>query len=90
MTTWDQILAVIRARVPEEDFRHWFGATAYASDSGDQITVWVPTEAIRRHLVNHFQEDIDRAVRALGRAGTHVRLVVGGMDEDEDEEPERR
>jgi chromosomal replication initiation ATPase DnaA len=90
MTSWDQILSIVRTHVPEEDFRHWFGATAYASDSGDQITVWVPSEAIRRHLVSNFQDHIDRAVRALGRTGTHVRLVVGGTDEDEDEEDERR
>jgi chromosomal replication initiation ATPase DnaA len=86
MTSWDQILGIVRSHVPEEDFRHWFGATAYASDSGDQITVWVPSEAIRRHLINNFQDDIDRALGALDRAGTHVRLVVGGMDEDDEEE----
>jgi hypothetical protein len=34
MTTWDQLLGIVRTRAPEEDFQHWFGATAYASDSG--------------------------------------------------------
>lgn len=86
MNIWDQILERIRARIPEEDFRRWFGATAYASDSGDQITVWVPTESIRRHISGHFDNEIDRALAALGRASTHVRLVVSGVDEEEDEE----
>jgi chromosomal replication initiation ATPase DnaA len=81
------VLERLRARVPEEDFRRWFGATAYASDSGDQVTVWVPTEPIRRHISGHYGNAIDHALKALGRADTHVRLVVsGGDEEDEDEE----
>lgn len=85
MNIWDQILERIRARIPEEDFRRWFGATAYASDSGDQITVWVPTESIRRHISVHYDNAIDRALAALGRRGAHVRLVVSGIDEDDED-----
>jgi chromosomal replication initiation ATPase DnaA len=87
MTVWDQVLEVLQADMPEEDFRRWFGTTAYASDSGDQITVWVSSEAIRRHLVAHYEDRIDDAIAALGRAHTHVRMVVAGY-EDEDEEYE--
>ena len=86
MTIWEQILEALRAQMPEEDFRRWFGATAYASDSGDQITVWVPTESIRRHIVSHYEDTINRALGSLGRTNTHVRLVVSGMDEDEDDD----
>jgi chromosomal replication initiation ATPase DnaA len=71
--------------MPEEDFRRWFGATTYASDSGDQITVWVPTESIRRHISAHFDNEIDHALAALGRSNTHVRLVVSGGDEEDEE-----
>jgi len=84
VTIWDEILETMRARMPEEDFRRWFGATAYASDSGDQITVWVPSEAIRRHVDSNYMEAIARALAAQGRAYAHVRLVVSGF-EDEDE-----
>jgi chromosomal replication initiation ATPase DnaA len=84
VTIWDQVLVALRAGMPEEDFRRWFGATAYASDSGDQITVWVPSEAIRRHVDSNYMEAIARALAAQGRAYTHVRLVVSGF-EDEDE-----
>ena len=72
-------------KMPDEDFRRWFGATAYASDSGDQITVWVPTEPVRRHIALHYEDAIDRALTALGREHTHVRLVVSGTDEDDEE-----
>ena len=85
MTVWEQILEHVRSTMPEEDFRRWFGATAYASDSGDQINVWVPSEAIRRHIVNHYEDDVNRAIRAMGRAATRVRFIVGGTDEDEEE-----
>ena len=84
VTIWDQILASVHAAIPEEDFRRWFGATAYASDSGDQITVWVPSESLRRHIQLHFRGSIDRALDAIGRTGTQVRFLVAGMDEDEE------
>ena len=84
MTVWDQVLETLRSKLPDEDFRRWFGNTAYASDSGDQVTVWVSTESIRRHIVAHYGDQIDRAIAALGRANTHVRLVVAGEDEDDE------
>jgi chromosomal replication initiation ATPase DnaA len=83
---WTAVCAHIRARLDAEDFRHWFGGTAYASDSGDQVTVWVPSEPIRRHLVTHYQRVIDEALAAIGRSDAHVRLIVGGDSDDEDEE----
>jgi chromosomal replication initiation ATPase DnaA len=86
MTIWDQILDRVRNLVSDEDYRRWFGSTAYASDSGDQITVWVPTETIRRHMVQNFDETVRQAVAAVGRRNTHVRFVVGGTDEDEDDD----
>jgi hypothetical protein len=47
--------------------------------------VWVPTESIRRHISGHYGNAIDHALAALGRSDTHVRLVVSG-DNEEDEE----
>ena len=83
MTIWDQILSVVRRRVPPEDFRRWFNETAYASDSGDQITVWVPTESIRRHIAAHYREDLDRALASLNRTHTQIRFVVTGVEDEE-------
>lgn len=90
MTTniWDAVLVRVAAHVDAADFRRWFGATAYASDSGDQVTVWVPTESIRRHIVSHFDDRIAAAFDALGRPDTHVRFVVTGISDDEDDEEE--
>ena len=85
MNIWDEVLAVLRPEIADEDYRRWFIDTAYASDSGDQITIWVPTEAVRRHIDVQYQNAIDRALAALDRANVHVRFVVTGMDEDEDD-----
>lgn len=82
---WDAVLARVSAQVDAEDFRRWFGSTAYASDSGDQITVWVPTESIKRHIVSHFDDRIVSALAAIGRPDTHVRYVVTGVSDDEDD-----
>jgi chromosomal replication initiation ATPase DnaA len=85
VTIWDEVLEQLRSEMPAEDYHRWFGATAYASDSHDQITVWVPSESIRRHLSTHYYEDVRRALGAAGRPETHVRFVVGGTEDDEDE-----
>ena len=84
MTVWDEILALLQRSVPPEDFRRSFGETAYASDSGDQITVWVPTESIRRHLTARYGDDIHGALAQLNRRGTLVRFVVTGVEDEED------
>ena len=83
MNAWALVLSNLEAEMAGEDFHRWFGATAYASDSGDHITVWVPSEAIRRHITSHFHEAITRALAAHGRTDAHIRFVVAGFDDDE-------
>ena len=86
MTIWDEILARLRPTLAEEDFRRWLGATAYASDASDQITVWVPSEAIRRHLVAHYEDCVRDVLAAMDRPDTRIRFLVAGTDEDEDDD----
>jgi chromosomal replication initiation ATPase DnaA len=83
MTIWDDILDRLRAGIPDDDYRRWFGTTAYASDSGDQITVWVPSEAVRRHISIHYQDKIESLLAEMDRSSTRLRLVVGGDEEEE-------
>jgi chromosomal replication initiation ATPase DnaA len=85
-TLWDQVLERLQTELDSEEFRRWFLPTAYASDSGDQITVWVPTEADRRHLTRTYADAIYRAIDALGRSSTHVRFVVSGVGEADDDQ----
>ena len=86
---WDQVLARLQTVVDSEDFRRWFGPTSYASDSGDQVVVWVTTEPVRRHLLAHFSEKIRIALHAVGRTDAHIRFVVTGVSDDEDDDEEQ-
>lgn len=81
---WQRVLNRIQTEVDPEEFRRWFGPTTYASDSGDLITVWVPTEAIHRHLMTHYAGKLDRTLRGL-RPHCSIRFVVTGVAEDDDE-----
>ena len=81
---WDLVLEHLRIELEGEEFRRWFQSTAYASDAGDQITVWAPTESVRRHLMNQYSETIERALAASGRTGVLVRFVVAGLGEEEE------
>ena len=83
---WDQILDRLSSGLSAEDFRRWFSTCSYASDSGDQITVWVASEPDRRHIMTHYIDLLERALSALGRPDTQIRFVVAGYGEDEDED----
>jgi len=84
---WEQVLQQLQSQTDPDEYRRWLAPTSYASDSGDLISVWVPTETDRRHLQTHYQDAIERAFRTLGRRETRVRFLVSGVgDEDEDAE----
>jgi chromosomal replication initiation ATPase DnaA len=86
LTIWDSILDAIRLEVTGDEFRRWFSPTSYASDSGDRISVWVPSDTVARHISHQYRHTIDRALMSLGRDGTEVRFVVAGTEEDEEDE----
>ncbi len=74
------------AELDPEEFRRWFSDTIYASDSGDQVSVWVQSVVVRRHILTHYQLALDRALAALDRPETDISFVVAGYDEEEEDE----
>ena len=80
---WDRVLERLRAELDPDEYRRWFLATSYASDSGAQVTVWTPTESSRRLIHTHYEEAVRRAMSALGRPDTTIRFTVSGLDDDE-------
>ena len=87
---WTMILNRLRVDLDPEEFRRWFSNSSYASDSGDQISVWIPSAAEGRHLTQNYMDRIERELARLGRAHTAVRFITTGYVEDEDEDEDRK
>lgn len=85
---WLQILDRLRVELDSEEFRRWLSLTSYASDSGDQITVWVQSAADGRHILQNYNDRIQRALLSLGRTDTNMRFIASGYTDDEDDDGE--
>lgn len=85
-SVWSAILDHLRTTIDPDEFRRWFIGSSQASDSGDQITVWIPTSVHSRHISTHYLDAILRELERLGRGDASVRFVATGYGEDEDEE----
>jgi chromosomal replication initiation ATPase DnaA len=84
---WGAILDRLRTTLDADEYRRWFSASSQASDSGDQITVWVPSATDVRHISVNYLDQIYRELEQLERFDVSVRFVATGYD-DEDEEEE--
>ena len=83
---WDQVLDQLRGDLIPDELRRWFGESMQAGDTGDQVTIWVPSEPVRRHILTHYQDMIDRALEDLGRQNVEIRFVSTGVADGEDED----
>ena len=83
---WTDILERLRAELDSEEYRRWFLASSYASDSGDIISVWVPSTADGRHILQTYGDRLQRALAALGRQDTSLRFIATGYTDDEEDE----
>jgi hypothetical protein len=83
---WNQVLDILRVELDPEEYRRWLSNSTYASDSGDQITVWIQSAADGRHVLQSYNDRIQRALLSLGRTDTAVRFVATGYADDEDDE----
>jgi hypothetical protein len=62
--------------------------SSQASDSGDQITVWVPASTDARHISVHYLDHIRRELERMNRHNVNVRFVATGYEDDEDQHEE--
>jgi len=83
---WDQVLDKLQGDLIPDELRRWFGESMQAGDTGDQVTIWVPSEPVRRHILTHYQDLIDRALEDLGRQNIDIRFVAPGVADDGDED----
>jgi len=87
-TAWGHILERLRTTIDPDEFRRWFSASSQASDSGDQITVWVPASTDGKHISVNYLDRIHRELEKMERFNVSVRFVATGYEEDEDEDRE--
>ena len=85
---WAAVLERLRATIDPDEYRRWFSVSSQASDSGDQITVWVPASADARHISEHYLDIIHRELAQLDRTGVNLRFLVTGYGDDDDDEEE--
>ena len=83
---WTQILERLKSEIDPEEFRRWFSISSYASDSGDLITVWVPSAADGRQISQNYQDRLHRELVRLGRPHTLIRFIATGYPDEEEEE----
>ena len=81
---WNAVLERLRATMEPNEFRRWFLGTTQASDSGDQITVWVPDASSGRHITSRYLDRIMRELATMKRTNVGVRFVATGYDEDDE------
>jgi len=88
---WTVILERLKAELDSEEFRRWFAGSSYASDSGDVITVWVPSIADSRQIQQNYTDRLHRVLTAIGREDTTVRFLATGYtgDDDDDDDDDR-
>jgi chromosomal replication initiation ATPase DnaA len=85
---WAQLLERIKFDIDAEEYRRWFSNSSYASDSGDVITVWVPSAADGRQISQNHMDRLRRELTRLGRSDTLIRFVATGYSDEEDDEKE--
>ena len=81
---WNDVLERLQSTVEPNEYRRWFLGTTQASDSGDQITVWVPDASNGRHITSRYLDQIMRELASMKRTNVSVRFVATGYDEDDE------
>ena len=83
---WSEVLLRLRTTLDPDEYRRWFSASSQASDSGDQITVWVPASTDARHISVHYLDRILRELEQLGRQDVTVRFLAAGYEDEDGED----
>lgn len=81
---WTAILERLRTTIDPDEYRRWFLGTSQASDSGDQITVWVTHSNEGRYITQRYLDHINRELAAMKRTNVGIRFVATGYDGDDE------
>ena len=73
---WSELLARIETKVNRHSFNTWFSPTVFVEDTGDRVTVRVPSELCRNWLTKHYSNVITEATAEVRRSGVKVAFVI--------------
>ena len=73
---WTQLLARIETKVERHDFDTWFSRAVFVEDTGDRVTVRVPSERCRNWLTENCSGVISEATKEVDRNGVKVAFVI--------------
>ena len=73
---WTELLARIETKVNRHSFNTWFSPTVFVEDTGDRVTVRVPSELCRNWLTKHYSGVITEATAEIRRSGVKVAFVI--------------
>ena len=73
---WTELLARIETKVNRHSFTTWFSPTVFVEDTGDRVTVRVPSELCRNWLTKHYTAVIQEATAEVQRSGVKVAFVI--------------
>ncbi len=73
---WSELLARIETKVNRHSFDTWFSPTVFVEDTGDRVTVRVPSELCRNWLTQHYSNVITEATAEVHRRGVKVAFVI--------------
>ncbi len=81
---WSAVLDRLRTTIDPDEYRRWFLGTSQASDSGDQITVWVTHSSEGRHITQRYLDHITRELASMNRRNVAIRFVATGYEGDDE------
>ena len=73
---WSELLARIETKVNRHSFNTWFSPTVFVEDTGDRVTVRVPSELCRNWLTKHYTAVLTEATAEVQRSGVKIAFVI--------------
>jgi chromosomal replication initiator protein len=75
---WDQILSRVETKVNRHSFYTWFKPTAFVGDTGDSITVSVPSLLFKDWLTKHYSVVLSEALAEVRRPAAEFVFIAEG------------
>src|SRR5690625_7433296 len=73
---WDDVLEYVRGRIPDVEFRTWFGQVRPLGIEDGTLMIGVPTTFAREWLKNNYGSILEEALGDLGASAPRVGFQV--------------